>query len=129
MRLRCCSASTVPKAPNSAARMSITEVPARGGRPDGTGHVGKPAHHLHDLVERRALFVRPGQEAFQRAIDQPRIDLLQMLGTEPRLLIEPGAKFSIMTSADCSSFTGALPALRRVGVEARSSSLFLLVAS
>ncbi|SEP07939.1 hypothetical protein SAMN02990966_03857 [Rhodospirillales bacterium URHD0017] len=35
VRWRCCSVSTVPKAPKSPPRMSTTEVPARNGRPVG----------------------------------------------------------------------------------------------
>ena len=44
------------------------------GRP---GHVGKPAHELHHLVERRAVLVGAGEKAFERAIDEPRIDRRQ----------------------------------------------------
>jgi hypothetical protein len=35
VRSRVLSASTVPKAPNMPPTMSITDVPARNGRPDG----------------------------------------------------------------------------------------------
>ena len=40
------------------------------GRP---GHVGEPAHHLRHLVERGAILVRAGQEAFLATIDQTRV--------------------------------------------------------
>jgi len=33
-------------------------------------HIGKTAHHLHYLVERGAVLVRPLEEAFVRAIDE-----------------------------------------------------------
>ena len=44
----------------------------------GAGHIGETAHHLHDLIERRPLLVGPGQEALQCAIDEARVDLLQV---------------------------------------------------
>ncbi len=40
-------------------------------------HVREPAHHLHDFVQRGALFVGPGEEALQRAIDEARIHFRQ----------------------------------------------------
>ncbi len=54
--------------------MSTTEVPARSGWPGGPGHIGKAAHELHDLVERRAVLVGAGEEALERAIDEARVD-------------------------------------------------------
>ena len=35
--------------------------------------VGQAAHHLHHLVECRALLVRAGQEALERDVDEPRV--------------------------------------------------------
>ena len=71
------------------AEQAAHDVDHRGAgaqRPAGrAGHVGQPAHHLHNLVERRPLFVRPRQEALQRAVDEARIDLLQVLGPQPAL--------------------------------------------
>jgi hypothetical protein len=37
------------------------------------GHVGQAAHHLHHLVQRRAVLVGPGQEALVADVDQPRV--------------------------------------------------------
>jgi hypothetical protein len=41
------------------------------------GHIGKSAHHLHHLVERRAMLVGTGEEALMRGDDQPRKLALQ----------------------------------------------------
>ena len=48
-------------------------------------HVGEPAHHLRDLVQRGAVRVGPGQEPLERHVDQPRVDLGHGLGSEPEL--------------------------------------------
>ena len=53
----------------------------RGTRPQRlsghAGHVGQAAHHLHDLVERRTMFVGAGQKALAGAIDQAGVDCRQ----------------------------------------------------
>ncbi len=52
----------------------------------GDGH--QPAHALHDLVDARALAVRPGlAEAADAAVDDPRIDLAHVVigNLEPML--------------------------------------------
>ena len=49
--------------------------PQRIARP--SGHVREAAHHLHDLVERRAVIVRPRQEALVAHVDEPRVRLRQ----------------------------------------------------
>jgi hypothetical protein len=59
--------------------MSITGAPARKGRPGRPGHVGQSGLHLHDLIQRAAMLVRPFQIPLQRQIDQPRVDLAQVL--------------------------------------------------
>ena len=72
--------------------MSLTDVPARSGRPFGPGHVRQAAHHLHDLVERQAVFVRPGQEALVRNVDQPRKLLRQRCVVEAERRHQAGAE-------------------------------------
>lgn len=42
-----------------------------------SGHVGQAAHHLHHLVQRQSVFIRPGQKAFVADIDQPFIGILE----------------------------------------------------
>ena len=42
-----------------------------------SGHVREAAHHLHDLVERRAVVVGPGQESLVAHVDEPRVRLRQ----------------------------------------------------
>ncbi len=42
------------------------------GRP---GHVGKPGHELHHLVECRAMLVGAAEKTLERAIDEPRVGL------------------------------------------------------
>ena len=51
------------------------------------GHGGEPRHHLHDLVERRAVLVRTGEKALVAGDDQMRMSSPQLLGAEP-LLVE-----------------------------------------
>ena len=46
--------------------MSLADEPTRCGLAVA-GHGGKAGHHLHDLVEGRAMFVRAGQKAFMTA--------------------------------------------------------------
>ena len=81
------------------------------------GHVGKPAHHLHDLVERRPLLVGAGQEALQRAVDQPRIDLLQMLGPQPALAHRARREVLDHHVGRLQQLHQHRPALGRVGIE------------
>ena len=46
------------------AAHDVVDAGARPQRVAGpAGHVGEPAHHLHDLVQRGAVLVGPGQEA------------------------------------------------------------------
>ena len=97
--------------------MSTTEVPARSGRPDRPGHVGEPAHHLHDLVERRPLLVRPGQEALERAIDQARIDLLEILRPQPALGHRVRREVLDQHVGRLQQLHQHRPALGRIGVE------------
>ena len=82
-----------------------------------TGHVGEPAHHLHDLVERRPLLVRSGQEALQRAIDQPRIDLLEILGPQPALGHRARREILDHHVGRLQQLHQHRPALGRIGVE------------
>ncbi len=42
-------------------------------------HVGEAGAVLHHFVQRGAVLVRPGQIAFQGAVDQPRVDLRDFL--------------------------------------------------
>ena len=58
--------------------------------PGRTRHVGEPAHHLHDLVERRAVLVGAGQETLVRHIDQPRIVRAQIVTAEAHRVELPG---------------------------------------
>ena len=53
--------------------MSMIDAPARSGRPGGPVMKAKPAHHLRQLVERRAVLVRARQEALDRHVDEARI--------------------------------------------------------
>ena len=48
------------------------------GRP---GHIGKAHLELHHLVERRAVLVGAGEIAFEREVDEARVDLRQRLVT------------------------------------------------
>ena len=50
------------------------------------GHGGEARHHLHDLVERRAMLVRTGQKALVTGDDQMRVFAAQLLRSEPLLL-------------------------------------------
>ena len=51
--------------------------------PRRSRHEGKPAHHLRQLVERRPVLVRPGQETLDRHDDEARIGRLQRIEAEP----------------------------------------------
>ena len=57
-----------------------------------SGHGGEPRHHLHDLIERRAMLVRSGQKTFVPADNEVRMPAAQFLGAEPLLLQLPVAK-------------------------------------
>ena len=50
-----------------------------------TGHVGKPGHELHNLVEGRAMLVGAAEETFERAVHNPRIGLrkIRIAAAEP----------------------------------------------
>ena len=63
--------------------MSLTGAPRAQRASDRAGHIGQAAHHLHDLIQRRALLVRAVQKAFQGKIDQLRITLGQGLIVQP----------------------------------------------
>jgi hypothetical protein len=52
----------------------------------GAGHVGQATHHLHHLVERGAVLIRPGQEALVRDVDQALVQARQRLGAEAQAL-------------------------------------------
>jgi hypothetical protein len=42
-------------------------------------HVSEPRHELHHFIEREAILVRAAEEALERAIDQPRVELRHVL--------------------------------------------------
>jgi len=71
--------------------ISIMEAPALSGCPRAR-HVGEPGHHLHHLVQGRPLFVRPGHESFQCAIDQPRVQGRELIVPEPKPLDRSGGE-------------------------------------
>ena len=53
------------------AAHDVVDRSARAQRPSRRpGHVGEPAHHLHDFVERRAVLVGAREEALERAVDR-----------------------------------------------------------
>jgi hypothetical protein len=58
----------------------------------GPRHVREAAHHLHHFIERGALLVRAGQEALQRAIDEPRVHLRERLVAKPLRLERAGTE-------------------------------------
>jgi len=66
--------------------MSLADEPTRCGFFARAGHGGKPGHHLHDLVERGAMFVGAGQKSLVAGNDQMRIFLAQLIGAEALLL-------------------------------------------
>ena len=49
-------------------------------------HVGQAPHHLHHLVQRGAVLVGAGQEALERHVHQPRVQLRQRLPAQPHAL-------------------------------------------
>ena len=81
------------------------------------GHVSETAHHLHDFVQRWPLLVRPGQKAFQRAIDQPRVDLRQVLGPQPALGHRARREILDHHVGRLQELHQDRPALGRIGVE------------
>ena len=44
-----------------------------------TGHIGETAHELHHLVQGRAVLVGAGKKPLQRAINQPGVQVLDLL--------------------------------------------------
>ena len=52
-------------------------------------HVRQSAHHLHDLVQRHPMLIRPRQEPLATAIDQPRVLRPQRLIGQPQLVQRP----------------------------------------
>ena len=117
VRSRSRSAASTPIAPNMPPMMSLTDVPARSGRPLGPGHVREPAHHLHHFVERKTLFVRPRQESLVRNVDQPRKLLRQRFVVEPERRHEAGPEILEHHVGLADQLEGARLALRRVDVE------------
>ena len=92
--------------------------------PVRAGHVGQPAHHLHDLVEREPVLVRAGQEALVRDVDQAReLRSTASRGRARSFAIRPGRKFSSITSHWPISSTAVA---RPLGVLMSSTTLFLL---
>jgi len=47
------------------------------------GHRGEAGHHLHDLVERRAMLIGPEQKALVAGDDQMRMLAAQFLRAKP----------------------------------------------
>ena len=72
--------------------MSLAEEPTRCGLSLRAGHRGEPRHHLHDLVERRAMLVGAGQKSLVAGDDQMRMFAAQFLGAEPLLVEQAVAK-------------------------------------
>jgi hypothetical protein len=67
--------------------MSLAEEPTRCG-----GHGGQPRHHLHHLVERRAMLIGTGQKTLVATDDQIRMPAAQLLGAEALLFQLPVAE-------------------------------------
>ena len=63
-----------------AAAHDVDDRGAGAQRPAGrAGHVGKPGHELHHLVERGPVLIGPGEEALERGEDEARVDPAQRL--------------------------------------------------
>ena len=58
----------------------------------GPGHHREPRHHLHHLVERRAMLIGTGQESLVPGDDQMRMPCLQLIGAEALPVQQPVAK-------------------------------------
>jgi hypothetical protein len=56
------------------------------------GHVGQAAHHLRHFIEGRAVFIGPGEKAFQRAVDESRVEGFHILVAEAELVHGAGAE-------------------------------------
>lgn len=53
---------------------------------------------MHDLIERRAMLVGARKKSLERAIDQPRTSLIEIVIAETDRIHSTGRKFSISTS-------------------------------
>ena len=100
------------------------------------GHVGQPAHHLHDFVERHAILVRTAQESFERAVDQTRVHGCKGSVSQPQAIHRPrreilnqGIRGSNQPIDDLPTFLGleidhhALLVAIEKGVVARAKAL------
>ena len=85
------------------------------------GHVGEPAHHLHGLVERRAVLVGTGQEALQRAIDEAGIAGLERVVAEAKRVETAGAKVLDQHVGARDQLLGECDPLGRLDVELEAS--------
>ena len=60
--------------------------------PAGAGHVGQTTHHLHDLIQGRAVLVGTRQETIERTVDDVRAQLAHGIVIEAETLHGAGAK-------------------------------------
>ena len=63
----------------------MTELPARSGRPGGPV-IRESAHHLHNLIHGRSVFVGTRQETFQSTIDKVMFNCFAILITVSKSL-------------------------------------------
>ena len=105
--------------------MSLTEVPARSGRPDRAGHVRQAAHHLHDLVERQrgSRTGRAGSPCARRRSRRGN-SLRQRRVVEAELGHQAGAE--VLEHHVALADQLASPSARPSGVLMSSTTLFLL---
>jgi hypothetical protein len=93
-----------------------TERPAR-----WAGQVGEPTHHLHDLVQRGAVYVWAGQKALQRAVDKRGVILLQGRVAEAHGVERAGAKVLGYHVGAVDQASGKGNALGRIQVERQAA--------
>ncbi|MNE65407.1 hypothetical protein D3C80_1608830 [compost metagenome] len=100
-----------------AAHDVVHRTPRTQRLPHRAGHVGEPAHHLHDLVQGQAIFVRAFQEAFVGDIDKPSISRAQCVVVQPEFGHAPGLEILDEHVGGIDQGQHCLPAGRAAQVE------------